>query len=68
MGALLGGAVVTENVFGWPGIGQLVVASVINRDLPVVMTVVLVGSGIFILANLIVDLLYLVINPTIRVQ
>ncbi len=68
MGALLGGAVVTENVFGWPGIGQLVVASVINRDLPVVMTVVLVGSAIFILANLIVDLLYLVINPTIRAQ
>lgn len=68
MGALLGGAVVTENVFGWPGIGQLVVASVIGRDLPVVLTVVLVGSGIFILANLIVDLLYVYINPTIRVR
>lgn len=68
MGALLGGAVVTENVFGWPGIGQLVVASVINRDLPVVMTVVLVGSFIFILANLVVDLLYVVVNPTIRVR
>jgi len=68
LGALLGGAVVTENVFGWPGIGQLVVASVLNRDLPVVLTVVLVGSAIFILANLIVDLLYVYINPTIRVQ
>jgi peptide/nickel transport system permease protein len=68
MGALLGGAVVTENVFGWPGIGQLVVASVTNRDLPVVVTVVLVGSAIFIVANLIVDLLYVYINPTIRVQ
>lgn len=68
MGALLGGAVVTENVFGWPGIGQLVVAAVIGRDLPVVLTVVLVGSAIFILANLIVDLLYVVINPTIRVR
>jgi len=68
MGALLGGAVVTENVFAWPGIGQLVVASVVNRDLPVVITVVLVGSAIFIVANLVVDLLYLYINPTIRVQ
>jgi len=68
LGSLLGGAVVTENVFGWPGIGQLVVSSVTNRDLPVVLTVVLVASAIFILANLIVDLLYVYINPTIRVQ
>ena len=68
LGALLGGAVVTENVFGWPGIGQLVVASVIGRDLPVVVTVVLVASAIFILANLVVDLLYVYINPTIRVR
>ncbi|HUG47359.1 MAG TPA: ABC transporter permease [Candidatus Limnocylindria bacterium] len=68
MGALLGGAVVTENVFGWPGIGQLVVSSVTGRDLPVVVTVVMVGSAIFIVANLIVDLLYVYINPTIRVR
>jgi ABC-type dipeptide/oligopeptide/nickel transport system permease component len=68
LAALLGGAVVTENVFGWPGIGQLVVASVTNRDLPVVLTVVLVASFIFILANLIVDVLYVYINPQIRVQ
>lgn len=68
LGALMGGAVVTENVFGWPGIGQLVVSSVTNRDLPVVLTVVLVGSAIVILANLIVDLLYVYINPTIRVR
>jgi ABC-type dipeptide/oligopeptide/nickel transport system permease component len=68
LGALLGGAVVTENVFGWPGIGQLVVASVASRDLPVVLTVVLTGSAIFILANLIVDLLYVYINPMIRVR
>lgn len=68
LGALLGGAVVTENVFGWPGIGQLVVASVTGRDLPVVVTVVLVASAIFILANLVVDMLYVYINPTIRVR
>ena len=68
LGALLGGAVVTENVFGWPGIGQLVVSSVTGRDLPVVITVVLVASAIFIVANLIVDVLYVYINPTIRVR
>jgi peptide/nickel transport system permease protein len=68
LAALLGGAVVTENVFGWPGIGQLVVASVTNRDLPVVLTVVLVASFIFIVANLIVDVLYVYINPQIRFQ
>jgi ABC-type dipeptide/oligopeptide/nickel transport system permease component len=68
LGALLGGAVVTENVFGWPGIGQLVVASVTGRDLPVVVTVVLVASAIFILANLVVDVLYVYINPTIRAR
>jgi peptide/nickel transport system permease protein len=68
LAALLGGAVVTENVFGWPGIGQLVVTSVTNRDLPVVLTCVLVASFMFIVANLIVDVSYFYINPRIRVQ
>lgn len=68
VGALLGGAVVTENVFGWPGVGQLVVSAVISRDLPVVLAVVLVGSAIVILVSLVVDLLYALINPTIRIQ
>lgn len=68
MGALLGGAVVTENVFGWPGVGQLVVSAVLFRDLPVVLAVVLVGSTIVIVVSLIVDLLYAVINPTIRLR
>ncbi len=68
VGSLLGGAVVTENVFGWPGVGQLVVSSVLARDLPVVLAVVLVGAAIVIVANLVVDLLYAVINPTIRVR
>jgi peptide/nickel transport system permease protein len=68
VGALLGGAVVTENVFGWPGVGQLVVASVHGRDLPVVLAVVLVGSAIVILVSLLVDLLYAFINPTVRMK
>lgn len=68
VGALLGGAVVTENVFGWPGVGQLVVSAVHGRDLPVVLAVVLVGSAIVILVSLLVDLLYAAINPTVRMR
>jgi len=66
MGQLLGGAVVTENVFAWPGIGRLVVSSVASRDVPLVVASVLVTSALFIVVNLIVDLLYSVINPMVR--
>jgi peptide/nickel transport system permease protein len=66
MGALLGGAVVTENVFAWPGIGQLVVLSVFNRDYPLVIAAVLTAAAMFLLINLLVDILYVYINPTVR--
>lgn len=66
LGALIGGAVVTESVFAWPGVGQLAVSSVINRDVPVVMAVVLVVSGLYLLLNLCVDILYALINPGVR--
>jgi peptide/nickel transport system permease protein len=66
MGQLLGGAVVTENVFAWPGIGRLVVTSVASRDVPLVVAAVLVTSALFILVNLVVDVLYSVINPMVR--
>lgn len=66
MGQLLGGAVVTENVFAWPGIGRLVVSSVASRDVPMVVASVIVTSALFIIVNLIVDMLYSVINPTVR--
>lgn len=66
MGQLLGGAVVTENVFAWPGIGRLVVSSVASRDVPMVVASVIVTSALFIVVNLIVDLLYSVINPMVR--
>lgn len=65
-GTLLGGAVVTENVFAWPGIGQLVVMSVFNRDYPVVIACVLTAATAFLVVNLLVDLLYVWINPTVR--
>ncbi len=65
-GALLGGAVLTESVFGWPGIGLLMVDSIFARDYPVVQGIVLVFSALFILINLIVDILYAYIDPRIH--
>jgi peptide/nickel transport system permease protein len=65
-GALLGGAVLTESVFGWPGMGLLLVDSIFSRDYPMVQGIVLVFSTLFILTNLAVDLLYVVIDPRIR--
>jgi ABC-type dipeptide/oligopeptide/nickel transport system permease component len=65
-GALLGGAVLTESVFGWPGMGQLLVESIFSRDYPMVQGIVIVFSGLFILTNLVVDLCYAVIDPRIH--
>jgi peptide/nickel transport system permease protein/oligopeptide transport system permease protein len=65
-GTLLGGAVLTETVFGWPGMGQLLVDALFARDYPVVQGVVLTFSALFILVNLGVDLLYGVIDPRIQ--
>jgi ABC-type dipeptide/oligopeptide/nickel transport system permease component len=63
---LLGGAVVTETIFAWPGIGRLVVEAIFNRDFPVVQGVVLVVSLIFVTVNLLVDLAYAALDPRIR--
>jgi peptide/nickel transport system permease protein len=65
-GTLLGGAVLTETVFGWPGMGQLLVDALFARDYPVVQGIVLTFSTLFILVNLAVDLLYSVIDPRIQ--
>jgi glutathione transport system permease protein len=65
-GFLLGGSIVVEVVFNWPGMGRLLVDSVEMRDYPVIQALVLLFSLEFILINLVVDLLYAVINPTIR--
>lgn len=65
-GALLGGAVLTETVFGWPGIGRLLVDSIFARDFAVVQGIVLVYASLFILVNLVVDVLYVYIDPRIR--
>jgi ABC-type dipeptide/oligopeptide/nickel transport system permease component len=66
LGALLGGAVLTESVFGWPGMGLLLVESIFSRDYAMVQGIVLVFSALFILVNLLVDLLYAVIDPRIH--
>lgn len=65
-GALLGGAVLTETVFGWPGIGRLLVDSIFARDYPMVQGIVLIFSAMFILTNFLVDLSYVVIDPRIH--
>ena len=68
LGELIGGAVVTETVFTWPGVGLLVVDAVRSRDFQVVQAVVILFAGIFILCNLLVDILYAFLDPRIRVQ
>jgi glutathione transport system permease protein len=65
-GFLLGGSIVVEKVFNWPGLGRLLVDAVDMRDYPVIQALVLLFSLEFILINLIVDVLYGLINPTIR--
>jgi peptide/nickel transport system permease protein len=62
---LLGGSVVTELIFAWPGVGQLTVQSVDGRDFPVVQAIVLLASTVYIVINLITDILYGVIDPRI---
>jgi peptide/nickel transport system permease protein len=66
LGTLLSGAVLTEQVFSIPGFGKLIVDAVFNRDYPVVQGVVLVTATIYILLNLLADVLYVVINPRLR--
>jgi len=65
-GNTLGGSVVVETIFTWPGLGRLMVESILNRDLPVTQGSLLFFAFIFILINLIVDLLYAVVDPRIR--
>ncbi|MEP7105850.1 MAG: ABC transporter permease [Chloroflexota bacterium] len=65
-GALIGGAVLTETVFSWPGVGRLLVDSIFSRDYPVVQGVVLMLAVAFIFVNLLVDLLYAYVDPRIR--
>jgi peptide/nickel transport system permease protein len=65
-GTLLGGAVLTETVFAWPGLGRLLVDSINARDFPMVQGIVLTFATMFIIVNIITDLLYSVVDPRVR--
>jgi ABC-type dipeptide/oligopeptide/nickel transport system permease component len=65
-GSYLSGAVLTESIFNWPGIGRLALNAILKRDFPVIQGAVLVTALIFVTANFIVDILYGVIDPRIR--
>jgi ABC-type dipeptide/oligopeptide/nickel transport system permease component len=66
VGALLGGAVIIENVFAWPGLGTLLVSSVSNRDYSIVQAATLVAAVIVVTINLLIDILYARLDPRIR--
>lgn len=66
LGALVSGAVIVENLFGRPGIGQVLVTAVNTRDVPTVSGVVLVVAAVYVIANLLVDLTYVLIDPRLR--
>ena len=63
---LIGGVVVTESVYNIPGLGRLTVDAVLRRDYPVIQGIILVFSGLYVLVNLIIDLLYVALDPRIR--
>jgi peptide/nickel transport system permease protein len=68
LASVISGAVITETVFAWPGIGQLFVESMDNRDYPVLMGLMLLGSASLVLANLAADFIYAAIDPRIRYE
>ncbi len=68
LGTLLGGSVITETIFAWPGVGRLSVQAIYNRDYPVVQAAVFLLASTFVLVNLVVDLLYTYLDPRIRLR
>jgi peptide/nickel transport system permease protein len=65
-GLLLGGAILTETIFGWPGIGRYLYDAIGYRDYPVIQSGILIIAAIFVFINLIVDLLYALVDPRIK--
>ena len=68
VGALLGGAIITETVFAWPGVGQLAVNALIQRDWPVVRTVILLAAFLLVMINLLIDLIYAKVDTRVQFQ
>lgn len=65
---LVSGAIVTETVFGLPGVGSLIVSAVMRRDYPVIQGALLVVAGLYVLINFLIDMLYLAVDPRVRLQ
>jgi peptide/nickel transport system permease protein len=68
IGSLLGGAILTETVFSWPGVGRLTVEAVTNRDYPLMQATVLFLAVVFVVVNLVVDILYAFLDPRVRLS
>ena len=66
LGTLLGGAVITETIFSWPGVGQLTIEAIQRRDYPVVQACVLLISLSYVMVNVLTDVVYAAIDPRIR--
>jgi peptide/nickel transport system permease protein len=67
LGSYLNGAVLTETIFGWDGIGRYALDGIMKRDYPVIMGVVLFGAVVFVAMNLLVDITYRYLDPRVRV-
>ena len=67
-GVLLGGAILTETIFSWPGLGTLIVNAVNSRDYALIQGVVLFSAVIFVFVNLVVDIAYMLINPRVNYE
>ena len=67
LGEFLAGSVLIERVFNWPGIGSLVFEAIVKQDYAIVQTFILLSAVIFVVVNLVVDLLYAVIDPRVRI-
>ena len=65
---LFGGAVIIEQVFSWPGLGLMTMSAIMNRDYPVIMGVCLLSAVVVLLANLVTDILYALVDPTIQLD
>jgi peptide/nickel transport system permease protein/oligopeptide transport system permease protein len=68
VGQLMGGAILTETVFAWPGLGRLMVGAILDRDYPLLQGTILVFAGAYILINLLVDLSYGLIDPQVSAK
>ena len=67
-GTMLGGTVLTETVFAWPGLGRLLISSILARDYPVIQGAILIFALLFVLTNLLVDLTYAYFDPKVRYE